>query len=132
MKMSFDSELEGESGDQKFDGLHIFGKIRTGSNMELAPGLVSILESEDSGNGTGKDVISVSFVVPGKKFSISLTNFDLSPTVKSHGEGVTGPQWYSFTNNGYNYRIIGKDSGISPEGRVYLSYRLTRESISVF
>lgn len=94
--------------------------------MEIAPGLEFTLTSEDSGGPKQDAVVCVSFSVEGKNFPITLTNYDLSPTANSHGAGVEGPQWVSFSVNGHMHRIVGTGSEKWASGETFLLYRMTR------
>lgn len=116
----------GEIGAQRYDGFYLLGSIKPGCKVEMAPGLKFIFTSEDNGGPRENAVVCVSFSVEGKNFPITLTNYDLSPTAFSHGAGVEGPQWVSFSLKDKMYRIIGTGSEKWINGETFLFYRLTR------
>ena len=72
-------------------------------------------------------MISVTFNVPGRNFSVRVTDHDLHPTEKTH-ENIQGAQWYTFSSDFHVYRIIGVRSLVTPEG-IYLEYRITRSPL---
>ena len=131
-------DLPSESGLHKYDGEYHFGVHRIGGTVSIAPGLDLILVSEDNSlcpsryNSTimcfWEGSLSVTFRVPGKEFPIIVSDHDLKPNAITHGEGVTGPQWTTFSVGDDTYRIIGTASRVEEKMKdmTFLQYRVTR------
>ena len=125
-----DTVLPGEVGDQVYDGKYCVCSVQVGDSITLAPDLQVMLLSEDNRLRGVAGFLSVVFRLDGKNFPISLCDHDLRPTAITHDEGVSGPQWTTFSNDAHSYRVIGVCSEITL-GRTYLQYRVTRTRLSV-
>lgn len=138
--MSGDS-LPGESGKQVYDGEYLLRSAKIGGRAQVAPELRLILQSEDNSlcpSNYDPDTVCVSagslsvvFRAEGKNFPISISDHDLRPTPLTHDNYMSGPQWTTFSDDEYMYRIIGVASRVENRSRdkTYLRYRVTRAKL---
>ena len=138
MLTSSEGSLPGESGAQVYDGEYLLRSVNIGERVQIATGLHLILQSEDNSlcpSNYDPDTVciwegslSVVFRAEGKNFPISISDHDLRPTPVTHDDGVNGPQWTSFSDEGYAYRIIGVSNRVEDRrrDRTFLRYRVTR------
>jgi len=133
--------LPGESGEQAYDGEYLLRSAKLSERVQIAPGLRLILQSEDNSLCPSnydpdtvcitKGFLSVVFQMQGKNFPISISDCDLRPTPLTHDNYMSGPQWSTFSDEEYVYRIIGVTSRVEDRSRdrTYLRYRVTRAKL---